>query len=291
MNNKVYLVAIGILIIICAALGYKLSQKSDTIEQQQGTIEDTQLERDRLEVDLERMLISYDTLQTENATLVAEMAAQRAEVEDLLRQVKDKNWSIAKLKKEAGTLRDIMQGYVFTIDSLNTLNQGLIAEVDALQGSLTAVKDVNATLEQRQATMEGMIAEGQILQATGIASDAIRLRSNGKQVETTRASRAEMIKTCFTLMENRISEAGNKNLYLRIIDPNGKVLTSKAGEASGQFDGETSNYSVSRQIDYNNNQMDVCIFYTAQNELAEGDYNIFVYEEGNKIAATILSLK
>ncbi|MBK6522221.1 MAG: hypothetical protein IPG08_07755, partial [Sphingobacteriaceae bacterium] len=35
---------------------------------------------------------------------------------------------IAKLKKETETLRAIMQHYVVTIDSLNTLNQNLIVE-------------------------------------------------------------------------------------------------------------------------------------------------------------------
>jgi hypothetical protein len=291
MNNKVYLGVIGILIIISAALFYKISQKSSTIEQQEGTIEKSQLERDRLEIDLERMLISYDTLNTENAMLIAEMAAQRAEVEDLLRQVKDKNWSIAKLKKETGTLRDIMQGYVFTIDSVNTLNLNLMAERDALTQTLDVVQGENKTLEERQATMEGMIATGQILQTAAVSMAAIRLRSNGKQIETTRASKAEMIKTCFTLLENRIAEQGNKDLYLRIIAPDGKVLAAKTGESESEFDGEMQGYSVSRQIDYNKNDMDVCIFYTVQNELAEGDYNIFIYQDGNKIASSILSLK
>jgi hypothetical protein len=291
MNNKVYLAVIGILIIICAALFYKVSQKSGTIEKQEGTIEETQLERDRLEVDLERVLISYDTLNTENATLIAEMAAQRAMVEDLLRQVKNKNWSIAKLKKESGTLRDIMQGYVFTIDSINTLNQNLIAERDALTQTLDHVQGENKTLEERQVTMEGMIAAGQILQTTDILTAAIRLRSNGKQSETSRASRTEMVKTCFTLLENRIAEPGKKNLYLRIIGPDGKVLPAKSGETQSDFDGEMQGYSVSRQIDYNKNSMDVCIFYSVQSELPEGDYNVFIYQEGNKIASSILSLK
>ena len=291
MNNKIYLGVIGILIIICAALFYKISQKSSTIEEQEGTIEESQLDRDRLEVDLERMLISYDTLNTENGTLIAEMAAQRAEVEDLLRQVKDKNWSIAKLRKETGTLRDIMQGYVFTIDSINTLNQNLIAERDALTQTLDVVQGENRNLEDRQATMEGMIASGQILQATAVQTAAIKLRSNGKQSEITRASRTEMIKTCFTLLENRIAEPGKKDLYLRIIAPDGKALTSKNGEAEGEFEGELQGYSVSRQIDYNKNATDVCVFYTVQNELAEGDYNIFIYQDGHKIASSILSLK
>ena len=73
-------------------------------------------------------MFSYDTLQTENTVLMAEMAAQKSQIEDLLKKVKDKDWSVSKLKKETNTLREIMKGYVVTIDSLNQLNQALMAE-------------------------------------------------------------------------------------------------------------------------------------------------------------------
>ncbi len=291
MNNKVYLLIIGILIVVCAILGYKMTQKQTQNDILHDTNELVESERKNLELELEVMLLSYDTLETTNSVLKAEMAAQKAEIEALMKKAKDRDWSIHKLKKETSTLRDIMKGYVVTIDSLNTLNQALIADVEAMTEHVADVEGKNKNLEERQETMEGMIATGQILQTTSINSNAIRLRNSGKQVETTRASKAQMLKTCFSIMENRIAKPGAKNLYMRIIAPDGKVLASKETSEQKEFEGEMQNYSVKRSIDYSNSEMDVCIFYTVEGELAPGDYKIFLYEDGKLIGSNDMSLK
>ncbi|MCB0762763.1 MAG: hypothetical protein KDC12_14650 [Flavobacteriales bacterium] len=290
MNNKAYLAIIGILLLISVVLGYKLFTTSETVAGQEVTIEEGNLERDRLELELERMLLSYDTLKTENSVLAAEMAAQRAEIESLLKKVKDKDWSIHKLKKEADTLREIMKGYVVTIDSLNTLNDSLFREIDIAHRRISDVEQENMGLEERQERMESMIAEGQILQTNQISCLGIRLRSSGKQVDTKYAKRTEMIKTCFNIFENRIAEPGEKIIHVRIIGPDGKVLPAESGE-SLSFDGEMSTYSVKRTIDYNNAEMDVCVFYNVQGELEKGDYKVFIYEGTTKIGQSDLILK
>jgi len=291
MNNKGLLVLIALLLLITAFLGYKVYQGGQQHDVDQEQISQVSTERDQIELELQKMAFSYDTLKTENSFMMAEMAAQRTQIEDLLGKVKDKNWSISKLKKETGTLRDIMKGYVVTIDSLNQLNIALIAKNDSLTSTVAAVQGKNVELEQRQSNMENMIQAGQILQAASIQTNAIRLSNGGKQNETTRARKADMLKSCFTVMENRIAKPGNKNLYVRILAPNGQVLPTKDGALQYDFAGGADYYSVSRDIDYNNGQMDVCVFYNVEGELESGDYTIFIYEGPNQIGTSSLALK
>ncbi|MDG1262281.1 MAG: hypothetical protein P8H59_02445 [Flavobacteriales bacterium] len=292
MNNKVYIGVIAVLLMACAYLGYNLSKKGDEVVQKTEEIGGLEIERQSLELELQKMSFSYDTLRTENSYMMAEMAAQRTEIEDLLKKVKDKNWSVSKLKKEASTLRSIMKGYIVTIDSLNQLNQNLMAENDELNQRVTTVEGENDELLQRQENMEGLIATGQVLQTASVSATAIRLTSGGNQRETNRSSKTEMIKACFTLMENPIAKPGEKNLYMRIIAPDGSVLANKDGNATREFNGEgVQNFSVSRTIDYNNQRMDVCVFYTVQSDLEKGDYKMFIYEEGNRIGTIDLALK
>ncbi len=117
MNNKVYIGVIAVLLLACAYLGYNLYKTGEEVVQKTEENEGLEMERQQLELDLQKMSFSYDTLKTENSYMMAEMAAQRTEIEDLLKKVKDKSWSVSKLKKEAGTLRSIMKGYIVTIDS------------------------------------------------------------------------------------------------------------------------------------------------------------------------------
>jgi hypothetical protein len=291
MNQRILIIIIVLLAALSAYLGWKVSQQKEVIVYQTETIKEGVDEREVLQLELEQLKLGYDTLKTDNSMLMAEIDAQKMEIEELLKKVKDKNWSITKLKKEADTLREIMKGYVATIDSLNTLNQALIAENAEMKQTVQTVTSEKEELAKRSATQEKIIATGQILQAVNVSTAAVTLRNSGKQVDTDRASKAEMIKSCFTLIENKIAKPGTKNLYLRIIDPNGKALAAKEGEVSRDFEGESGKYSIKREIDYNNSETDVCIFYTVQGELTKGAYKVYLYEDGNRIAESDFTLK
>jgi hypothetical protein len=83
---------------------------------------------------------------------------------------------------------------------------------------------------------------------------------------------------------------GQKNIYLRIVGPDGKVLPGKdAGTVT--VDGQAQPASVVRQVDYQNEDTDVCVYYTAQGELKKGSYKIYVYEGNSLIGQSDLTLK
>ena len=115
------------------------------------------------------MLASYDTLKTENEQITTEMEAQKAQIENLLEQVKSGNYSLAKAKKEAETLRRIMKGYVVTIDSLNQANQLLTAENLTVKQQLGETQGQRDALATEKQTLEGEIAKGSVLRVAQIA--------------------------------------------------------------------------------------------------------------------------
>lgn len=294
-SNKIYIGVIAVLLILLGLLFYNFNKiKNQKVEQKvefDETSARNEIERERLEIDLQRMLIGYDTLQTENSQLVTEISSQRTEIEALLKKVKNKNWKVHTLKKEAETLRNIMKGYVVTIDSLNTLNQNLITQVGTLEQGITQ-RDTKITgLESDKQNLENMVSTGQMLQTGNVATTTIRLRNSGKQVETSRASKTKMIKTCFTIIRNPIAKPGQKTLYMKVIGPDGKVLLGSDGNAQVELGGSNSSYSVKRTIDYNNQQMDVCIFHSIQGTPSRGAYKVEIFENGARIAQSDFTLK
>ncbi len=293
MNNKVYIGIIALLGLLCVVLGYQVSKKGKEVIQKEGQVEQMSEDRDRVQLELEKMKFSYDTLRTDNEMLSAELFAQKEQVESLLKKVKNRDYDLYKIRKEAETLRGIMKGYVHTIDSLNQLNLAQAEEISGLRTDLGKVTSAKRNLQQNYEALEGKLEEGAVLQAGNVAGSAIRIKNTGKQVETDRASKVEMIKTCFTLRKNSLSPAGDKNLYLRVIAPDGSVLQSNSGQASRVFDGELANYSIRRVVNYNNEETDVCVFYTVTNpdSMAKGTYTIYVYEQEHKIGQTSLSLR
>ena len=128
-SRRILIIVSAVLAFLCLFLGLQLYQKSETIEAVETDNASLTLERDQVLFDLEKLRFSYDTLSTENAIMLAEIADQRKQIDKLVTRVKNGNWELGKVKKEAETLRSIMKGYVATIDSLNQLNMALIDEI------------------------------------------------------------------------------------------------------------------------------------------------------------------
>lgn len=296
-RRKRYMIAIIILAVLVVGLGVVLFMGTRTIEKKDDSISELRMEQLELKSDLQSMLIQYDTLNVENEQLNAEIKAQQAEISDMLKQIdrhKDDAYIISKLKKEAATLRDIMKGYLVTIDSLNTLNIDLRKDNEFLADELTTVKTRAKELEDTKKNLETIVATGSILQAINMESVGLRVRNNGSQREVTRAGRVDMIRTCTRIAENKISPSGKKTIYLRIISPDGVVMESKeGGDGRFDFEGVSGKYSVKRVIEYNNEAFELCVFYTVSEgiDLPSGKYIVEMYEGGSLIGKADFDLK
>lgn len=288
-NRRALFGTIAFFAMVSGVLGFQLAQRNVKVRALSAENLSLDFERDQLTFDLEKMRFSYDTLEAENSMMLAEITDQRAQVDELIKKVKNRNWSLSKAKKEASALRSIMKGYVATIDSLNQLNIALSDENLAMRAHVDEVQDRNSALQQRQENMETIISTGQILQVASLSAQPIRLLTSGRQRETNRAIRADMIRVCFQLMENRIAEPGRKQLHLQIMDPAGNILPPADGAPANTPEGTP--VSASRQVEYANDALDACIFFTPQSSLAPGIYRVHVMEGEESVGTTDLELR
>ncbi len=290
-SNALLLGLVVLLLITNVYTLWKLNTTANTSEQQADRIENLSSEKDNVTKLLEDMLVQYDTLDTENKQLMAEIDGQKQKIEDLLEQVKSGKGSIYKLKKEAETLRKIMKGYVATIDSLNMANQALTAENIGLTQQLGEVSGQKQALETRTEDLQTQIARGSVLHTTAISAGALFVRNSGKQVETNRANKAEMVKCCFTLGENKVTKPGDKIIHMRIISPDGNVLPASEPDNRFSFSGTEGEYSARRDVNYQNQPVDVCIFWNGTEAMRTGQYLVEIYEAGALVSKASFDLK
>jgi hypothetical protein len=286
-SQRILIITSAALALACAVLGYQLYERTGDVEKGEADLVALSLEKDHVLFDLEKLRFSYDTLNTENALIIAEIADQRAQIDGLVQQVRNGNWSLSRAKKEAETLRTIMKGYVATIDSLNQLNLALIDENDQMRARVEEVQERNANLVIRQQNMEDIISTGQTLQASESSASGIRLLSNGKQRESNRAARADMVRVCFTLLENKIASPGNKTLHLQVTTESGEILLGSQTESTSE---DQIPISATRQLDYANERLEACVFFMPIEPLSEGIYAISILEGSVKIGEAQLVL-
>ncbi|MCC6180782.1 MAG: hypothetical protein IT237_03010 [Bacteroidia bacterium] len=253
------------------------------------------VERDNVKSDLLQLQKDFDNLQTNDKALQAEIEAKKAEIAQLLQDAekhKGDAYIISKLRKETETLRQIMRGYVRTIDSLGTLNKTLIVEKDNVLKELDTEKGKITTLNKEKDELKATIQKGSILSCFNIIAKGVRYRNGGKkELETSKASRAEKIKVTFTLGENKIAKSGEKTIFVRIITPDGKEM-AKSYDDNYRFTFEKSNgYFAGKQaINYANIEVSGVTYCEGQGEMVSGNYIIELTCEGAIIGNTSLRL-
>lgn len=290
-SNTGLLLLVVLLLISNVVLLWMLMARGNEVEQKQQELATMTTQKDDVTAMLESMLNSYDTLKTENEEIKTEMELQKQQIEELLDKVKRGNYDLAKAKKEASTLREIMKGYIYTIDTLNQRNQQLTAEKLQLTQELGEEKAQKEALATEKEALQGKVAKGAVLHTTAITAGALFVRNNGKQVDTERANKAEMVKCCFTIGENKVTDAGDKTIHMRVIAPDGKVLPTSEGGGRFQFNGMEGEYSAKREVNYQNQPVDACIFWTGGEELRSGQYIVEIYEGGALVSKATFNLK
>lgn len=253
------------------------------------------VEKNTVEVDLLDLQKDYQNLQTNDAAMQLDIDAKRERIEELIKEAakhKGDATIISKLKKETQTLRSIMQSYVRTIDSLNTLNQTLVAEKKTVLKQLGSEKEKQSILIKEKDELKSTIAKGSILSCFNISAKAVLYKRGGKkESETNKARKTEKIKVSFSLGENKIAKAGEKTIYVRIMTPDGKEL-AKSYDDNCRFNfNQSSGYFAGREtLNYANAELIGVTYCEGQGEYVPGNYIIEITCDGVVIGNTTLKL-
>ncbi|MGQ9846991.1 MAG: coiled-coil domain-containing protein [Bacteroidales bacterium] len=256
----------------------------------QVELKDTENEKALIEEQLKDMLNQYNTLKTDNSKILAELEQEKNKIKELLNEIKNiksaNAYQINQYKKELETLRQIMRSYIVQIDSLNTRNKLLTEENRKVKTDFQKVLTEKENLSQKNQELEQKVEIASTLRAINITSVAV----NDRAKEVNRAKRASKIRVCFTLTENAIVKPGNRFVYIRIAKPNKEILPNPDND---MFDylGDKILYSAKREIDYQNKDVDMCIYWTNDGSLVAGVYNVDIFCDGKQIGSDTFMLK
>lgn len=298
-KSKKNLVLVIIIILLAITNGVTLflllKQKEKTVEQI-VRYEKIYIEKNQVEQDLMTLKKQYEELETHDANLQKEIEEKKAYIDQLLKEAEKHRgdaYVIAKLKKETETLREIMKHYVRTIDSLNTLNQNLVAEKKQVLKKLDEEKEKQKELEKEKEELKQTIKKGSVLSCFGITAKAYQLKRGGsKESETTKARKTDRIKVSFTLGENKIAKAEEKTIYVRIMTPDGKEMAKSYDEAYRfKFNESYGYYAGKAFVNYANKELQVVVNCDGkEGDFVPGNYIIEITCDEAVIGTTTLKL-
>lgn len=230
-----------------------------------------------------------------NDSLVQKYNAARMKVEGLLRELnaekqshnKDMAASRAKIKKlegEISTLKGIVRHYLEEIKRLGEENAGLKQEIAQVQqkNQQLSTQVTQATASNEQLTQTVKLAKK--LNITGLSLNAY----NKKGKKEKNITKARQLGVHFTVSPNSTAAAGMKTFYVRIISPEGSLLS---GGGSFTIDGQSVQATASRNLEYANEEMSASIYWDVNTTLTPGDYTVEVFCDGYRLASRHFTMK
>lgn len=156
----------------------------------------------------------------------------------------------------------------------------LLAQIKTLENDK---KNLNQQIEREKLNSlkkDNLIKYASKLSISNFILKGVKVRRNGKEVQTDKASRIDKLDVSFDINENLLAETGEKELYLVVHLPD-KTLATFSNKASGTFllNGEQKVYSEKLMINYINGTNVTVTTQWENDDFQRGNYVLEVYEK------------
>jgi DNA gyrase/topoisomerase IV subunit A len=287
-NTYIWILIAVLLAAIGGLVAWNLTQRHELNEM----VEQMTIEKEELQEEYEDLAIQFDGYQQmdiRNDSLQDLLSREQQRVQDLLEELRHTKASnarkIAELKKELATVRMVMKDYVRQIDSLNATNARLTAENQQFKAENQQVKEQNTQLSTLNEQLTETVTRASMMEVT--TCTVTMLNKNDRK--TRMVSHLSKLQFDYTIAKNITCPPGLKDLYVRVMDPNGNLIGEDETHLFA-FESDEIPYSLTQQIEYTGEAYEgTC--YLALEKAVEGFYTMDFFCDGNLIGSFPFQLK
>ena len=255
-----------------------------------STVLDTKIaEIERLGGDVTELTKVKERLEADK---IAFSRSKKVETGKYLSKIKEYEKFLVEKDELIAQLRAENEHLVASNDSLSTHVGTLTSEREKLVQRQAELTDSVVTFTAANKELSDKVSLAASLKAANIKVLAVNSRGKTKDKEEYKAKRVDKLKLTFTLPENALTAQEPKDIYVRVLDPNGAVIADDA-TGSGEFDinGAPSRFTARESVAYQNNNQKVELLYDNAKQFSPGKYNVELYAEGYKIGNTNFTIK
>ena len=284
-NNNGLKVIAGLLgVVLLGTIIYTVSLYQD----KKKTTAALQQEKDLVVEDLNSLKSEYDKAILESNATNEELVAARdniAKYIDSVQSMKSDIASLSRYRRQVSVLKAEREELLKQVDSLTQSNTLLAMERDSTYVELEKQTVFNDSLVVQNTQLVDAVERGSALNLSKFTVDAVKERSSGKLVSTSRAKATDKFKVCFTVADNVIADAGDREFFIEVLDPQGNILGESFSKSND--DGGSITYSKGTNFYYENNSLDVCDYINKPaGDFNKGNYMVNVYDDRLKLLGT-----
>ena len=279
MNKKIVATVIVLLLAGIGWLAWSLLKEKQANRDMQ---ELAALDKQEMEKEYQNFAAQYSEMKTyiKNDSIIEQLTAEQARTQKLLDELKKTHTNdvaeITRLKKELATVRAVIRSYVLQIDSLNRLNESLVAENDRVRSELEQSNQQNQALTTEKASLSEKVAIAAQLDATNITLTP--LSKKGKTEKYMKNARS--LAVSFTVTKNVTAQNGMRTFYVRVMPPEAEVLD---GGGTFAYAGKQLTWSMKKDVEYTGEEISQTLYWTVNEYLGGGQYNVSIFCDGQAI--------
>lgn len=287
-NTKLIIIVLAVLLL--GALAYTFYTGSE----HKKLTDAIEVEKLEIEQNLDSMIVRYEDAIAEKTSMSGELTIERDRIialRDSIKDLKVVNYSMLRRYKGEISKLEISNKKLFLLnESLTSSNQLLTTNLDSAKVVITRQIAKNDTLTTQNLTLAQKVAIGSELKISTAKVLAMKERSSGKLVETSRSNNTDALRINLTIVKNDIAEKGDRQVYIQIVDAKGTTVAPK-----GQFllsNNTQVSYSDLSMVNYMNEAIDLISLVEVNRDLMKaGVYTVNIYIDNKFVGATKITLK
>lgn len=284
---KAVIAVLAVLLVGSLVYIFKMTSDADVVKTELKT---TLTEKETVMKDLQELKSTYDAAISENTSMSDELIQERDKVVNLMSDLSKSKGDVAsmsKYKTQFMALQGNMKVLMAENEGLKKENTTLTVQRDSTVVVLGESKKNVEALTGQNEELAKAVEIGSKLTVLNTRGSAFKLRSSGKQIETDKASRADVLRVSFTIPENPIAKSGDKMYYVQVIDSKNNVLGDKKTETFGD---NTLTYSFTTNVKYENKTVTVSEDLRGK-DFAKGTYFINIFDRDILVSKTSFVLR
>lgn len=292
-KNRTNLILFLILLLLCAnGFQFYLShQDKEVIEEKDVVIKEKIEDLSKASSALDSMRIELNLKIAQIQKLggdTASISLLKRQIERDLKNAKRQNFKSKEMIEDLkGRIEDYQLQLVAKDEEISRLkeeNKSLFAEAKQLKTKIVQSEDSISRLSQSKAQLSAQVEIASRLRAEEIKITIIDTKGREKEDEDYRAKKIAKLKVSFRIGDNKVARIENKEVFMRITDPEGGYLYD-IGSGGGTFtlDGKESPYTSKLSFLFDNKQPNLSFVWEKGSTFKTGTYTVELFSEGSKL--------
>jgi hypothetical protein len=285
-TSKTLIIILALLLVGTLIYSFKIYQESEATA--------LLLENEKIEVlkNLENMTSLYNEANADNKVANEKIIEAQARLDSLKNELKSSKITVStllKYKKKYFEMESEMEVLLEENTTLKFQNTLLETSLDSTQNQLSSQLETNTKLEAQNLQLKETVNAVKKLTVERLNAYGVIQRRSGKLVPTTRASRVDNLRICYSVPSNLLTESGERSYLVQVIDPSLNVIGSNTPVS---FEEGVLKYSYVSSFTYNNKLLDICDFVsTEERNYEKGLYTVNVFDQNTLITSSTFTLK